>query len=58
MASRRCAPSRLMVMVQDPETAEHSTMPMQAIATGLVDYVLPVEKMAAALVDYIKRPVV
>ncbi len=34
-----------MVMAQDPETAEHNTMPRQAIATGLVDYVLPVEKM-------------
>ncbi|MFC0572735.1 CheR family methyltransferase [Paraburkholderia solisilvae] len=42
-----------MVMAQDPETAEHSTMPRQAIATGLVDYVLPVEQMATALVDYI-----
>jgi two-component system CheB/CheR fusion protein len=44
-----------MVMAQDPETAEHSTMPSQAIATGLVDYVLPVEKMAAALTEYIDR---
>ncbi|MFP3644501.1 chemotaxis protein CheB [Paraburkholderia sp. SIMBA_054] len=44
-----------MVMAQDPETAEHSTMPRQAIATGLVDYVLPVEKMAAALSEYIER---
>jgi len=42
-----------MVMAQDPETAEHSTMPRRAIATGLVDYVLPVEKLAAALTDYI-----
>jgi two-component system CheB/CheR fusion protein len=42
-----------MVMAQDPETAEHSTMPRQAIATGLVDYVLPVEQMGAALIDYI-----
>jgi|GEM_PF-5184373 len=42
-------------MAQDPETAEHSTMPSQAIATGLVDYVLPVEKMAAALTEYIDR---
>lgn len=44
-----------MVMAQAPETAEHSAMPSHAIATGLVDYVLPVEKMPAALIEYIDR---
>ncbi len=44
-----------MVMAQTPETAEHSAMPSHAIATGLVDYVLPVENMPAALFDYITR---
>ncbi|MGP8437951.1 chemotaxis protein CheB [Paraburkholderia fungorum] len=44
-----------MVMAQTPETAEHGTMPSHAIATGLVDYVLPVEDMPAALFDYIRR---
>ncbi|CAB3744416.1 Sensor histidine kinase RcsC [Paraburkholderia sediminicola] len=44
-----------MVMAQTPETAQHSTMPGHAIATGLVDYVLPVENMPAALFDYIVR---
>lgn len=44
-----------MVMAQDPDTAEHSTMPRHAVATGLVDYVLPVEKMAATLAEYIDR---
>jgi two-component system CheB/CheR fusion protein len=44
-----------MVMAQTPETAEHGAMPGHAIATGLVDYVLPVEDMPAALFDYIRR---
>jgi len=44
-----------MAMAQTPETAEHSAMPRHAIATGLVDYVLPVENMPAALFDYITR---
>ncbi|MFM0277860.1 chemotaxis protein CheB [Paraburkholderia sediminicola] len=44
-----------MVMAQTPETAQHSAMPTHAIATGLVDYVLPVESMPAALFDYIAR---
>ncbi|WP_341318499.1 CheR family methyltransferase [Paraburkholderia sp. IMGN_8] len=44
-----------MVMAQTPETAQHSAMPSHAIATGLVDYVLPVESMPAALFDYITR---
>ncbi|MCX4139595.1 ATP-binding protein [Paraburkholderia sp. SEWSISQ10-3 4] len=44
-----------MVMAQTPDTAEHSAMPGHAIATGLVDYVLPVENMPAALFDYITR---
>jgi two-component system CheB/CheR fusion protein len=44
-----------MVMAQSPETAQHSAMPSHAIATGLVDFVLPVESMPAALFDYIAR---
>jgi len=44
-----------MVMAQDPETAEHDAMPVHAIETGLVDYVLPVEEMPAALIEYIGR---
>ncbi|MFL9946249.1 chemotaxis protein CheB [Paraburkholderia agricolaris] len=44
-----------MVMAQAPESAEYSTMPAHAIATGLVDFVLPVEEMPAALTEYIER---
>jgi two-component system CheB/CheR fusion protein len=35
-----------MAMVQDPDTAAHDSMPRRAIATGLVDYVLPVREIA------------
>ena len=38
-------------MVQEPESAEFDQMPRNAIATGLVDYVLPPEQMPEALID-------
>jgi two-component system CheB/CheR fusion protein len=44
-----------MVMVQDPTTTEHDGMPRSAIATGLVDYVLPPAEMPAQLIDYATR---
>src|SRR5881628_251763 len=34
-----------MAMVQTPDSASHGGMPQSAIATGLVDYVLPPDKM-------------
>ncbi len=45
-----------MVMAQQPESAEHDQMPRNAIATGLIDYVLPPEEMPAALVAYVRQP--
>ena len=50
-----------MVMVQDPESTEYDGMPRSAIATGLVDYVLPPAEMPAQLIAYVthafgKRP--
>ena len=42
-----------MVMVQDEETAKYDGMPRNAIATRLVDYVLPVDKMPEELIKYI-----
>jgi len=42
-----------MVMVQDPESAKYDGMPRSAIATGLVDYILPTEKMADQLIRYV-----
>lgn len=41
-----------MVMVQDPKTAESDSMPVSAIATGLVDFILPPEKMPEKLISY------
>ncbi len=41
-----------MVMVQDEESAKYEGMPRSAIATGLVDYVLPPAKMPQQLVKY------
>ena len=44
-----------MVMVQEPESTEYDGMPRSAIATGLVDYVLPPAEMAAQLIAYAAR---
>jgi two-component system CheB/CheR fusion protein len=45
-----------MVMVQAEETAAFDGMPRSAIATGLVDFVLPPEEMPAQLLSYLKHP--
>lgn len=45
-----------MVMVQAPDSADYDQMPRSAIATGLVDYVLPPEDMPNALVGYSQQP--
>jgi two-component system CheB/CheR fusion protein len=45
-----------MAMVQDPDSAKYSGMPSSAIATGLVDFILPVEKIPAELVKYVRHP--
>ena len=41
-----------MVMAQNPESTEHDGMPRSAIATCLVDYVLPPAEMPAQLSAY------
>ncbi len=41
-----------MVMAQNPESTEFDGMPRSAIATGLVDYVLPPAEMPAQLMAY------
>jgi two-component system CheB/CheR fusion protein len=40
-----------VVIVQSPADAEHDGMPLAAIATGLVDFVMPVGEMPQKLVD-------
>lgn len=47
-----------MVMVQDEETAKFDGMPKSAIATGLVDYILPPQRMGEQLLKYIEHPFV
>ncbi len=44
-----------LTLVQDPETAKFPGMPLNAIGTGIVDYVLPPEEMPAHLLFYIQR---
>jgi two-component system CheB/CheR fusion protein len=44
-----------IVLVQDPEEAEHSSMPRSAIATGVADFVLPLRELAARLVELIAK---
>ena len=44
-----------MAMVQTPESAEFDGMPTSAIATGVVDYVLPPAQMPAQLIAYVNR---
>ncbi len=41
-----------MVMVQDEASAQYTGMPHSAIATAMVDYVLPVEEMPEHLLAY------
>ncbi|OJW04120.1 MAG: hypothetical protein BGO39_06425 [Chloroflexi bacterium 54-19] len=41
-----------VTLVQDPEEAEYNQMPKNAIATGLVDQILPVAQMGNWLVTY------
>ncbi len=42
-----------MVIVQDPQSTEYDGMPLSAIATNLVDYVLTPAKMPAQLQAYV-----
>jgi two-component system CheB/CheR fusion protein len=46
-----------MVMVQDPQTAQYNSMPLAAISTNLVDYVLSPEEMPVKLIQYMNHPV-
>jgi len=46
-----------MAMVQEPDTAEFSSMPSAAIKTHMADYVLPPEEMPLKLIQYLNHPV-
>ena len=46
-----------MTMAQEPESAKYPGMPRSAIATGLVDYVLPAGQLPQQLAGLRQRPV-
>ncbi|MDF2440344.1 MAG: two-component system, chemotaxis family, CheB/CheR fusion protein [Abditibacteriota bacterium] len=41
-----------VTIAQDPDDAEHDSMPRNAIETGMIDWILPVEKMPAKLLEF------
>lgn len=41
-----------LVIAQSPDDAEHPSMPQSAIATGLVDFILPADELAVQLISY------
>src|SRR5205807_8269727 len=43
-----------IILVQDPAEAEHPSRPRAAIATGIVDFVLPISQLATQLVALIR----
>ena len=43
-----------IILVQEPAEAEYSSMPRSAIATGVVDLVMPVQELAVRLADLIR----
>jgi two-component system CheB/CheR fusion protein len=44
-----------MAMAQDPESAAYDGMPRSAIASGLVDFILPPDKMPEQLIAYVQH---
>ncbi|MEN6449652.1 MAG: chemotaxis protein CheB [Thermoguttaceae bacterium] len=47
-----------LTIAQEPITAQFDTMPRSAIATGLVDFVLPPDRIPGALLEYLRHPYV
>ncbi|HET9445289.1 MAG TPA: CheR family methyltransferase, partial [Steroidobacteraceae bacterium] len=43
-----------IILVQDPSEAQYGSMPRSAIATGVVDFVLPVRELVAHMTDLIR----
>ncbi|HSB27493.1 MAG TPA: CheR family methyltransferase, partial [Pyrinomonadaceae bacterium] len=52
MGLKRIKESGGVAFVQDPNEAQYTDMPRNAIATGLVDYVLPVRDIPAKILSY------
>ncbi len=47
-----------LALVQDPETAEHSGMPISAIQAGVVDKVTTVDQIPVILQNFINHPLI
>jgi two-component system CheB/CheR fusion protein len=52
MGMKRVKENGGICIVQDPKEAEYSEMPLNSIATGLVDYVLPVAQIPRKIFGY------
>ena len=44
-----------IILVQEPAEAEYPSMPRAAIATGVVDFVLPLQELATSLAELIRN---
>ena len=44
-----------LTIAQDPNEAEHSSMPREAVRTGMVDWVLKVAEMPRRIVEYLQN---
>ena len=44
-----------LTIAQDPNEAEHDSMPVTAISTGMVDWVLPVAQIAPKLLEFVQQ---
>lgn len=44
-----------VTIAQDPNEAEHDSMPATAISTGMVDWVLPVAEMPSKLMEFVRN---
>src|SRR5438067_515932 len=44
-----------VTIAQDPDEAEHDSMPATAISTGMVDWVLPVAEMPSKLMEFVRN---
>ncbi|MEO3407353.1 CheR family methyltransferase [Mucilaginibacter sp. CAU 1740] len=47
-----------MTIAQDPQTADYDSMPLAAIGTNLIDYVLAPEEMPLKIIQYLNHPVI
>ena len=46
-----------MVIARNPETTEFGSMPSNAVATGMVDFIVEPELMPGVIEDYVKREI-